>query len=475
MRTVRALTCILIAALAVTLIVGCGSNSDAKRNAAFSAKIAELESAYGTGEVVEDGRTYITGLAYAEMVDFGNGNQKLVTAYLDESSMKYQMPLPSDYVVEVWDWGKGNQELSSFQLPSCTSSPGGCAWIPYYASDSKVAIAVDHYYHPGEDLTVSNTLYGASENGAFGSVIASETSTTINPYTPQASSEFDYVVSDNPSDSDTYQSTKAQYSSTIDVYLIGDPTTPPVASTLERVAMTKRVLQGEAALGGTYTLDSSKDTKLVVSDKAWAVIKDSEILTWGKVAQFNNESIKPSDDSVYNMDYLFLTSEDGTLHMLSKSGDSYELSAAKHILDGNPSLAADGTYSKNDNKVNNDGIKALNSLREYSTPYYTITLPQSESAPFFYCDSTDLRIAEPESAQLGIGCETRVDLDWNGAADFSVACFTDNWGPQGMFYTHRLGPVNGQEGWSVWVYQTMDRNGSDVDMTGEYAKYITLK
>lgn len=342
MRTVRALTCILIAALAVTLIVGCGSNSDAKRNAAFSAKIAELESAYGTGEVITtDNFVYLAGLCYADLIEFGDGQQRLVTACLDRSKMQYSSPSLSNYVIEVWSWNGSSQEpLSCCPIPQISDVP--IYGITYAAGDGIYGIkATSLAETPDGFPSLVYTYYGVVEDGSFGSRFVSDRLEDI----PSSGTYTRYLCA-----------LSNQYSPAPDYIRNG------ILDTLESVVSTKAILAGEPVLSGTYALDGDKGTTLVVSDWAWAVFNGEETICSGRIEEKNYESLKPFEGAAYKFDYLFLLSDDGTLHMFSKTASGYELSAAKHILDGNPSLAADGTYKKSSDGISEDLRERLKSL-----------------------------------------------------------------------------------------------------------------
>lgn len=466
---------LLLSAIALVAICGCtASGNDAKRYAAYVNLIDQYEQAYGQGAVSSDG--YISGLAYAELVDFGDGSKRLVTAYLDEDSMAYQRPMPDNYIIEVWNWtDKGDAPLESFKIAPASTN-GGFAFVSYASLEGKTGIYTNSYQMSDDHATSVNsyTLFGMGENGLFGKAIAASEVTTTNPYTAQAQEE--YTIDGAPVDRDAYQNAPINKRIEVkDVFLIGNPS--ELSGTAESVALTKRVLAGESTLEGTYALGADKATKLFVTDTCWAVSKGEQTIAQGMVKQYNDESITPFDGAICKIDYLLFNSSDGTLHMLTKTDSGYELSAAKHILDGNPSLSADGTYEKTTDKVDKDGIALLEKMRTFSTSYYTITIPLSEPAPQFACNPEDLKIIQPDDGNgspLGAGCNTNVDFNGDGIADFCVSCLTDNWGPQGMLYSLKIGPASGKEGWSVWVYHAFTDKDRE-DRTATYAKYVSLK
>lgn len=369
----------VLAIIALVALCACGSgNNDAKRNEAFANLIADYEATYGSGEVVSSGLSYVLGVAYTELVDFGDGNPRLVLAYLDESRMQYSYPLPEDYVIEVWSWdGRSKEPLSFFTL-SPSRSNGGFGWISYAAVNDKPGILTDIWQMTDDHATLitSQALYGPAQDGSFGSAISAWECVTTDPYTSYSSSVYSYTVDGASVDYDTYAAADLNSHVTIEnLYLVAGG--KDLSGMLDCVARTKSFLAGEQTEGGIRDLKA-------------------------------------------------------------------EAAAALEIA-----LAS----------------------RTFSTPYYTITIPLSEPEPSFRYDGPELNIVQPEQ-NLGLGCETSVDFTGDGYAEFNVACFT-GWGPEGTFYRVQLGPVPGEDGWYVWLYQPF-RTGNEPDLTGKYAQYVTI-
>lgn len=85
----------------------------------FLAKIQELQDVYGEARIktVDGGfgswTAYISGLAYAELVDFGDGAQRLVVAYIDDAGARVMMNGIGYgvYTVEIWEYDEESGEL----------------------------------------------------------------------------------------------------------------------------------------------------------------------------------------------------------------------------------------------------------------------------------------------------------------------------------------------------------------------------
>ena len=83
------------------------------RYQAYYEKLTELQETYGSAELVsalQDTFSYLTGLCFAQLVDFdGNGEEELVAAYYD--SEQADSGVMSAYTIEVWSCDDGTLSL----------------------------------------------------------------------------------------------------------------------------------------------------------------------------------------------------------------------------------------------------------------------------------------------------------------------------------------------------------------------------
>ncbi|WP_143412214.1 hypothetical protein [Arabiibacter massiliensis] len=102
---------------------------------------------------------------------------------------------------------------------------------------------------------------------------------------------------------------------------------------------------------------------------------------------------------------------------------------------------------------------------------YTVTLPEPLASECSFAVGEE----SPAPGATWVGDAVNVVRDGYGL--FTVACYSDDWGPQGMFRTLRLGPSAAIEGTSVWLIQPMeDQRGEEVpDQRETYATYVTLR
>lgn len=115
---------------------------------------------------------------------------------------------------------------------------------------------------------------------------------------------------------------------------------------------------------------------------------------------------------------------------------------------------------------------------DLETPHYSLTIPEEEKRLYVLEYSSDYD-ADPNG--LAIGFNTSVFAkgeNWprDNYATFSVAIFSDNWGPQGEFYTKPLGYPSKMPGSTVYVLQGMlgQDNVLLEDQTDEYAQWVEV-
>lgn len=146
-------------------------------NELFLDKIDELEDAHGAASLnvtspSEAGSPYVAyllGLAYAQIVDFGDGEDCLVTVYCDGTASTD--PSELGYIVEVWEYDEDSQSLSSV-LPE----EGGSyrldlaeeTQIEFVTADDATYLALD--VARNYTATPVSAYYGLSESGSLGIV-----------------------------------------------------------------------------------------------------------------------------------------------------------------------------------------------------------------------------------------------------------------------------------------------------------------
>lgn len=191
----------------------------------FLAKIQELQDAYGEARVktVDGGfgswTAYISGLAYAELVDFGDGAQRLVVAYIDDAGARVMMNGIGygAYTVEIWEYDEESGELMQlFRGISNGSANGagsgvvGMSYIEYARNPEtgNLVLCTRGYTDSfgGETLD----FYGVTEDG-FGVVDAIVVDVVENDNGPTG--EIHYFAGGEQVDEDAYRAALADWRS----------------------------------------------------------------------------------------------------------------------------------------------------------------------------------------------------------------------------------------------------------------------
>lgn len=104
---------------------------------------------------------------------------------------------------------------------------------------------------------------------------------------------------------------------------------------------------------------------------------------------------------------------------------------------------------------------------------YTVTLPE----PLASNCSFSIGEESPSPGKTWVGDSVNVISDETGRAVFFVACFSNDWGPQGMLYAKLLGPASATDGANVYLCQAqVDGDQNRVpNETETYATYVTLR
>ena len=136
------------------------------RYGAYLAKVRELREAHGELTVVSlsgSDVSWLAGLCFARLVDFGDGAERLVVAYAKPEAMS---GLPQDldvYTVEVWGYDEGSDQAVLEWSGGTSYSNGGyaylCFWHPGDGSGVNLAREIPDTYI---------TVVGILENGTLG-------------------------------------------------------------------------------------------------------------------------------------------------------------------------------------------------------------------------------------------------------------------------------------------------------------------
>lgn len=151
-------------------------------DALFLEKIEELQDEYGepTLEVTEDTNAYcasIRGLAYAELVDFGDGEERLVVmwnesedGYEGSTDVLWEEATPSSLsgTVEVWEYDEGTDELVALLNDGDGIELFRMMFDYYETRDGGIALDIYSYDRNTNGSTSTDTFYGVDSTGAFG-------------------------------------------------------------------------------------------------------------------------------------------------------------------------------------------------------------------------------------------------------------------------------------------------------------------
>lgn len=142
----------------------------------YRAKVKEVVEAFGRPDLrtARDGEiAYASGLAYADLVDFGDGSHRLVLCYLDPGDCKdpgNPGSYPEDYKVEVWQESDGGVENAYSGTAQLSGQNIYCGAVLYNDLDGKRYIVTRDGRSGGPEGNVRHRAYGLDESGRFGLV-----------------------------------------------------------------------------------------------------------------------------------------------------------------------------------------------------------------------------------------------------------------------------------------------------------------
>lgn len=161
--------------------------------ACFRDKLQGLVDTYGDASItvmkLDEQRflAWAAGVAYAELVDFGDGAERLVVAYCTErefsSAEDVQArddgeygPRASDYTVEVWEYDEAADELSMMCRTTAAAGASDAPVVEYVENPDTGSACL---YVGGIDVNGSagRSCFGLDDGGAFGELQAADTAT----------------------------------------------------------------------------------------------------------------------------------------------------------------------------------------------------------------------------------------------------------------------------------------------------------
>lgn len=145
------------------------------RYGAYLEKLNELQGTYGKPGIAEPssitGYTYLTGLSFARVIDFGDGAPLLLVAYFKGGTsaqspmLEYGLPSQTSYSIDVYQYSEASDQatLVAQDTPSFTSAGQLFFTLGTSPDSSKTYLAAS-------DGLTYDKFYGIKEDGSFGAV-----------------------------------------------------------------------------------------------------------------------------------------------------------------------------------------------------------------------------------------------------------------------------------------------------------------
>ncbi len=144
---------------------------------AFSSKVNELKAQFGDAQMQTRPHNstliYMEGLAYVDLVDFGDGAPRLVVCYHDprkDSRPDEPGGYPESYVVEVWQYGERGLENAYRGTAQLNGLNTYCGAVRYHDVDGRRYITTSEGNYPTPEGEMLFKAYGLTDGGAFGLV-----------------------------------------------------------------------------------------------------------------------------------------------------------------------------------------------------------------------------------------------------------------------------------------------------------------
>lgn len=143
----------------------CTWENNPKRKAAqlFLDKIDELKATYGKPGLVDDDWTYSKGLCYAELIDFGDGKERLLVAYCTSSNPAYDADA---YWFEVWEYDDEDSTLRRAIVDTPPFSNGGTIYLTLCHDEN--ANVYLYTYVIFSEFSTAMKYYGLLDDGTLG-------------------------------------------------------------------------------------------------------------------------------------------------------------------------------------------------------------------------------------------------------------------------------------------------------------------
>lgn len=138
------------------------------RYGAFLEVVRDLQATYGEVSIVSDSGevalSWLDGLCYARLVDFGDGTERLVVAYASDPSVSKSFPTSTDsYTVEVWQYDEASDAATKVWSGHHGYSNGGYAFVTLVPTTDGSRTYLE------QDLSDSGINYmGICDDGSFG-------------------------------------------------------------------------------------------------------------------------------------------------------------------------------------------------------------------------------------------------------------------------------------------------------------------
>lgn len=315
------------------------------RYGAYLSKVRELREAHGELTVVSlsgSDVSWLAGLCFVRLVDFGDGAERLVAAYAKPEAMS-EPPQDLDvYTVEVWGYDEGSDQAVLEWSGGTSNTPGGhffvCFWHPGDGSGVNLTREVPDTYF---------TVVGILEDGTLG--VEHEFEQTY--FQPDGSVSLKSKIDGQPVENEAFSQSIAElgYESRETYFLLSSAGAPSTGSVDDAVDLTQETIErleraagdivdaaGQAGGiqpgGGDAGQGESEQAQPV--DPATLTYSGEEVTATESVPAYNNGDGSPSGTLQRTWGYLrFSASGEGSavdeVNALLKADYDGELAASQ--------------------------------------------------------------------------------------------------------------------------------------------------
>lgn len=314
------------------------------RYGAYLSKVRELREAHGELTVVSlsgSDVSWLAGLCFVRLVDFGDGVERLVVAHAKPEAMS-EPPQDLDvYTVEVWGYDEGSDQAVLEWSGGTSNTPGGhffvCFWHPGDGSGVNLTREVPDTYF---------TVVGILEDGTLG--VEHEFEQTY--FQPDGTYELKSKIDGQPVANEEFSRSIAAlgYESRETYFLLssaGASSTGPIddavgltQETVERLEQVAGdIVDAAGQAGGTQASDDAdwgESEQAQPVDPATFTYSGEEVTATESVPAYNNGDGSPSGTLQRTWGYLrFLASGEGSavdeVNALLKADYDGELAASQ--------------------------------------------------------------------------------------------------------------------------------------------------